>query len=897
MSDQERRKKAREVFLAIADLPEGEQTRALETSCAGDPALQREVKALLDADDAGFLAHPAVEVAGVTEDATVRLDPAVYSFDAWVERLSASAGKGARYESSEALRRGGMAEVRRVYEPALRRHLAMKVLPDSARDAASLGRFLEEAQVTAQLDHPGIVPVHELGVNNEHRLFFTMKLVKGRDLREILGQRGEPGDEWSRPRVLSVLLRCCEALAYAHKKGVIHRDLKPANIMVGRYGETYVMDWGLARVRDEPERGPPDHGDGLDSFRPVTSARQSQAESTGTDLETEDGTVIGTPAYMAPEQAAGKGHDVGPTADVYAMGAILYHVLTGHPPYLKAGVKVPAHTVLSWVLDGPPTPLKDAARDGEAELISICERAMARQPADRYPDMEALATDLRAFLEGRVVRAHAVGAGAELRKWVQRNQKTAWVTLGSVLTVASLATFSYLRIRDEAEVSRHALAETRRAHQRTQAAFDMLKVDELGRRIDLELWPVHASGIPRMEAWLDEAAALDARAALYREELGRADTTSTHEYREHVAGATAAIARLLGDTAGEPNQGRVHKRLQSARSAATVGSDHRAAWDAARARIADATAAPWYRGLPLAVQEGLVPIGRDPGSGLEEFWHVTSGSCPERDRSGMIRPRAEFGAVLVLIPGGTFLMGAQAFDEDAGNFDPDADVTEGPVRDVTLAPFFASKWELTQPQWRRISGSSPSARAGGEDDTYPVEQVSFDDCVVWLDRFGLALPTEAQWERLARANTDTPWFCGSDPASCAGAGNLADLNAYRTARQASWQYELSVEDEFLWSAPIGSFEPNPFGLHDTVGNVFEWCLDVFVSDAYRRTPRPGDGLCPPQANDGRDRVVRGGSYSGRAFEARSAFRLVLPPSAQTPIVGVRAVRAVEHPSE
>ena len=154
---------------------------------------------------------------------------------------------------------GGMGVIHQVYDQDVRRHLAMKVIlgeggtqktgetPDV--DSRSLGRLLEEAQVTGQLDHPGIVPVHELGVHASDRVHFTVKLVKGEDLRSVFDRVHDSNDEgWNQTRALSVLLRVCEARAYAHSKGVIHRDLKPSNIMVGKYGETYVMDWGLARV-------------------------------------------------------------------------------------------------------------------------------------------------------------------------------------------------------------------------------------------------------------------------------------------------------------------------------------------------------------------------------------------------------------------------------------------------------------------------------------------------------------------------------------------------------------------------------------------------------------------------------------------------------------------------
>ena len=178
-----------------------------------------------------------------------------------IDRLAEHRPLKQRYEIEGEIARGGMGAILRVRDPDLRRTLAMKVVlgaggPSGPRelDPISLGRFLEEAQVTGQLDHPGIVPVHELGLDDRGDVYFTMRLVKGREFREIIDlvHRGEEG--WALPKALGVLLKACEAMAYAHSKGVVHRDLKPANMMVGKFGEVYVMDWGLARVRGEKDK-------------------------------------------------------------------------------------------------------------------------------------------------------------------------------------------------------------------------------------------------------------------------------------------------------------------------------------------------------------------------------------------------------------------------------------------------------------------------------------------------------------------------------------------------------------------------------------------------------------------------------------------------------------------
>jgi WD40 repeat protein/serine/threonine protein kinase len=341
-----------------------------------------------------------------------------------------------RYSLQGELARGGMGVVLKVFDKDLRRTLAMKVVlgklePDRigdtpVADLQTLSRFLEEAQITGQLDHPGVVPVHELGVDEEGRVFFTMRMVKGRNLEEIiaLARKGEEG--WTITRALNVILRVCEAMAYAHSKGVVHRDLKPANVMVGKFGETYVMDWGLAKVIGRKDTH--DLRIRTDSpalTRVATDRAEDSARSPASPLLTMDGTIFGTPCYMPPEQAAGRVDEIDARSDVYSAGALLYTLLAGRMPYVPPGAQMNAYMVLQMLLAGPPERVQEIDPSVPAELVAICEKAMAREPRDRYASMMEMAEDLRAYLEGRVVRAYETGALAEFRKWVSRNRGTA----------------------------------------------------------------------------------------------------------------------------------------------------------------------------------------------------------------------------------------------------------------------------------------------------------------------------------------------------------------------------------------------------------------------------------------------------------------------------------------
>ena len=334
------------------------------------------------------------------------------------------------YVLGETLGAGGMGEVRAAHDPILRRDVALKRLRHT--DSGSIARFIAEAQVTAQLDHPNIVPVHALGTDAAGRPVLVMKRIQGRSLQELL----ETGllDLHGR---LDVFRRVCDAVAFAHARGVIHRDLKPENVMVGDFGEVLLVDWGLARPL---ARAPDAHESTITVDRFQTS-----------EGRTRTGAVAGTPAYMAPEQAEGRLAELDTRTDVYGLGAMLHAILTGAPP-----LSGPPEEVLEHVRNGAIPPPSERTRVPR-ELDAIVRRAMARAPADRHPSAVALREDVDAWLTHRPLVHVQSTLWERIGKWVRRHGVAVRVALSmgglaAALLVAGLVRYAadVGRARDQA---------------------------------------------------------------------------------------------------------------------------------------------------------------------------------------------------------------------------------------------------------------------------------------------------------------------------------------------------------------------------------------------------------------------------------------------------------------
>jgi serine/threonine protein kinase/tetratricopeptide (TPR) repeat protein len=395
----------------------------------------------------------------LTEGQTPSLaDPRATTGDQTSTALSSvPARPSLRYQMLDEIARGGMGVIYRAIDTALGREVAVKVLQDKFDpDSGVARRFADEARITAQLQHPAIPPVHDLGTLPDGRPFLAMKLIKGQTLEEWLRARSDPSSE--RGRFLAVFEQVCQAVAYAHAHGVLHRDLKPANVMVGAFGEVQLMDWGLAKILASRER-PQSEGSSPASRehpQPETDSALTRAETEVVGLRDSDGSftqvgsVLGTPAYMPPEQAVGAVGKVDQRSDVFGLGAILAVILTGKPPFAAAT----AETTRLMAAQGDVAECL-ARLDGsgaEPELVALCKRCLSPKAAERPACGGAVAeavAQLRAAADERArraelerVQAEAEKAAVEARALERRKRRRLGLGAAAALVLAALGGLS-----------------------------------------------------------------------------------------------------------------------------------------------------------------------------------------------------------------------------------------------------------------------------------------------------------------------------------------------------------------------------------------------------------------------------------------------------------------------
>ena len=349
-------------------------------------------------------------------------------------------GDGRRYRTRQELGRGGLGRVLLAEDLQLSREVAIKeCLPRGVGSKETKRRFLQEARITGQLEHPGIVPVYELGVQSENRPYYCMKLLRGRTLAtEIMVYHLLAAKDPQRPLRLSKLLQVfvdvCNAVGYAHSRGVLHRDLKPQNIMLGDFGEATVVDWGLAKLINTAEQADsiPASGEALDtSVDPELGLTQSHDKESGS--ATSAGTILGTPAYMSPEQASGKIAKMDQRSDIFALGIVLYEILVGRRPFEGTTRK----EIIDNVRKGVATPPRRISRTVPRALQAICLKAMARRSEDRYSSATALGEDISRWQAGEPVTAYAEPWYQRSWRWLRKHQKTVSMAAAAVLVAAA----------------------------------------------------------------------------------------------------------------------------------------------------------------------------------------------------------------------------------------------------------------------------------------------------------------------------------------------------------------------------------------------------------------------------------------------------------------------------
>jgi len=763
--------------------------------------------------------------------------------------------------------------------------VAIKLLrPQRLIGPAAATRFLRAAELASRCSGPNICPIESSGTH-AGLPYLVLRHLEGSTLSEVIRRRlSLPPQE--RRRVDDRLLRQFEKIARAlhqlHQQRITHRDIKPNNILIDPSGEPWLLDFGLMVTDDD-------------------STRQ----------------VAGSPAYLAPELLRGDGA-AGVATDLYAFGVTLFEAATGRLPFAGRS----AAELLSEVAACRRPTARQLVRGLPADLDVVLDRLLQTNPADRYPDAAALAEDLRRVRERLPLQLRRSPLATRLGRWLRNNPLPAAV-LG-ILTVTSvglgwllldyrrtlrlndlLASRSLLAVaeRSAAELLpateamlpgvRRWLAEhdgpdgLAARRERVRAALGTVPYErqwDAVARAELEVELRTVERLPRWVAALVDTPqviaglpalvpSLQRHQAAIERALDVADDGALPGSSTEADRIQRQLALLLQELTDATGANGVVERMRREQLALerSIASQRDAVelWREASAAVANNAqyAADTAAGFQLFPQSGLLPLGADPDSGLEEFALLRSGSPPRRGAGGHLSTQDGDAIVFVLVPGGTVLMGATS-QPGMPNSESQARPPESPVSPVALAPFFLGKYELTQAQWRRLGGPPTNILRTGDriagvevTDLHPAEGMSFAEAERLLHANGLSLPTEAQWEHAAR----------------------------RTAAQLPPEVRANLilpDDHPFSHAPIGSYPADRSGLHDLRGNVAEMVADRF-GPYDLASPRAGDGL---RLGWQIERVTRGGGFLSEGDEARAACRFALPDFGLLPFVGLRPTR-------
>jgi serine/threonine protein kinase/formylglycine-generating enzyme required for sulfatase activity len=754
----------------------------------------------------------------------------------------------------------------------VRRQVALKIIKVGMDTRHVIARFKAESQALAMMEHPGIAKVLDAGATDQGRPYFVMELVKGIPITSYCDQH-----RFGTRERLNLFVSVCRAIHHAHEKGIVHRDIKPSNVLVTTQDGVpapRVIDFGIAKAT---------------------------AESAGdASLHTAANHLLGTPKYMSPEQAEGGGN-VDARCDIYALGVLLCELLTGTTPFSTSREKSPARDELRRMIleEEPPRPSTMVSAMGPAgnsvaelrktdlralrgslrgDLDWIILRCLEKQPQRRYDTAEQLADEVLRHLENRPVLAGPPSWSYRIRKFCRRRQGplTAATLVFLALSLGGAASLWFLSNARQRAREVHVLADVQllKDLQSQHAVLPALPHD--ARRSIMLRWEKRAVELLlrrddhraalarlRLQANAGEAspdASIGADAARSGWQFADAGLQGQHDVLQKFVADLDALAEPHGLLAQArewiertPSSGEILQRWRE-----YEGSPER------------------YVTLPLPLQDRLMPLLRNPGTGLWEFVDLSLGLVPETDADGQLLMTPDAGPIFVLLPGGEYDMGSHVDEVDR--------IAENEHQHhVHVSPFLISKFEVTQAQWRRATGDNPSKF---QTPLRPVENLSWELCQQFCDSWQYALPSEAQWEYACRAGTTSAY---------AGNGELADLGWFR-------------DNSDMTTHAVGRKAANPFGLYDMHGNVLEWCQDVYEADYFTRPaasrPDPVNLGAPTESQAGPasalPRVLRGGSFEGRRDYCRAANRYREYPGVPyygfglRPVIRLQAQPAGQH---
>lgn len=784
------------------------------------------------------------------------------------------------FEMIRPVGQGGQGIVYRARDIRLDRIVALKVLSRDGHQPGSdpmrRARFERESRLASRLEHPNICQIYEAG-ESEGRLYIAMRWLNGKSLAEWMHYARQRGtaeqfplaallpsivrDEHAQTRMrLDAILLFVEKIARgvqaAHEAGVTHRDLKPANVMVTPDGEPVILDFGLSK----------DH-------------------SGETPTLTESGDVFGTPNYMSPEQVSGDRHSIGPSTDIYALGVILFEAVALTRPFQRSS----SAATLEAVRTEMPDRLSRLLPSLPEEVSVVVESCLSKDGVHRPASAAQFANELRRIRERAKIRTRSIAPWTRVWRWGRRNRRLAAAFAGLLaVLITGLITALVL------------LAAERRERRESEFIADVARLAQLRLQGKGELLPINPDLLPEFADWKRRADLLITRRAAHERALTARTSPGVGAPDSLDAWRSSIQRKFLLDLEAflRPEESRpdaYHRVVQRMRRARTLRQDSVVAfaeeWAAARKAI---RSHPAYTGLTLAEQVGLVPLGPDPTSTLWEFAMLASGSVPERVDGGALRLESDSAIVFVLLPGGTATLGvAEPHGNSAGLRRDDREYR------ATLAPFFIAKHEATQAQWERASGRNPSVNRPGNPQVDsarqklpssrdPINSINWFEARDFARRFVTQLPTEAQWEYAARAGAATVPPIPKDSA-IAQLGNFADAGS-SAGYKPPWSYVSDADDGWTFAAPVGSYQANPWGLHDMLGNVEEWVYDEFAP--YGALVKQSAAVHPADSEEGALRCVRGGGFEQICPPNGAASRNADRPETSYWARGVRLARPI-----